>query len=85
LIGLNIDAWPDAQMLFDDVAWSTDAVFRATAAKAERARLETRILPGWYDVDTMEYLRQALVDTHTESNLSRWAARPEAAHFLNSG
>lgn len=85
LVGLNARAWPRAQMLFDDIAWSTDAVFRVTADKAESAGLETRVLPGWYDVDTIEHLRQALLDTHTESNLARWAARPAALHFLNSG
>jgi uncharacterized protein len=85
LVGLNAQAWPRAQTLFDDIAWSTDAVFRLTAAKAESAGLDTRVLPGWYDVDTIEYLRQALLDAQTESNLSRWATRPAALHFLNSG
>ena len=85
LVGINVDAWPRAQGIFDDVEWSTDAVFRATAARAEQARVDARILPGWYDVDTMEQLRQALIDTPADSNLSRWATRPEAAQFLNAG
>ena len=85
LVGLNAQAWPRAQTLFQDIMWSTDSVLRTTAKKTAAAELELRMLPGWYDVDTIEELRQAVLDAHAESNLARWAARPEALHFLNAG
>lgn len=85
LIGLTEEAWPRAQSLFDDVAWSTDVVFRATVDRAARAQLGMHVLPGWYDIDTIDDLRQALLDARPESNLMRWSARPEAAHFINAG
>ena len=85
LIALSRRSWPRASSIFEKIAWSTDTVLKATMSKAERAALDSRVLPGWYDVDTMDDLRQALLDTLPESNLSRWAARPEAVHFLNAG
>ena len=85
LIGFAHEVWPRAQMLFDDVEWSTDAVFRTTIERAAHAGIDLRVLPGWYDVDTIDDLRQALLDAAPESNLGRWAARPEAAYFINAG
>lgn len=85
MIGLSRDGWPRAQPLFNDVAWSTNAVYRTTIDRAAHANLEMRVLPGWYDVDTIDDLRQAIADALPESNVSRWAARPEAIHFLNVG
>jgi uncharacterized protein len=85
LIGLTVDAWPRAETLFADVAWSTDVVYRTTIERAADAKLDLRVLPGWYDVDTIDDLRQALLDAEAESNLGRWAARPEAIHFINAG
>jgi rSAM/selenodomain-associated transferase 1 len=85
LIGLTLAAWPRAKAVFHDIAWSTDGVFRTTVDRAVQAELAMRVLPGWYDVDTIEDLRQALSDAEAESNLARWGARPEALHFINSG
>ena len=85
LVGINVAAWPRANVLFRDVTWSTSTAFRSCVAKAAEAGLHTRILPGWYDVDTMEDLRQAMLDAAADSNVARWAARPEALHFLNAG
>jgi rSAM/selenodomain-associated transferase 1 len=85
LIGFEHAAWARAQSLFDDVAWSTDTVFRTTIERAARAGLDMRVLPGWYDVDTIDDLRQALLDAEPESHLGRWAARPEAMYFINAG
>ncbi|HEY0672377.1 MAG TPA: TIGR04282 family arsenosugar biosynthesis glycosyltransferase [Longimicrobiales bacterium] len=85
LIGCTRAAWPRARSIFLDVAWSTDAVFRTTVASATRAQLQMRVLPGWYDVDTIDDLKQALLDADPESNLSRWGTRPEAVHFVNAG
>jgi uncharacterized protein len=84
LIALNHQAWPRARDLFTNIAWSTDTVFHTTASRAE-ADFRTRVLPGWYDVDTLADLRQALLDASPDCNLARWAARPEALHFLHAG
>jgi uncharacterized protein len=85
LIGLTHSVWPRAQEIFRDIAWSTAGVFRATVDKSVQAALRMRVLPGWYDVDTVADLRQALIDAEPDSNLARWAARPEAMHFVNAG
>jgi rSAM/selenodomain-associated transferase 1 len=85
LIGFTDDAWPRARQVFDDVAWSTDVVFRATVDKATQAGLRMHVLPGWYDVDTIADVRQALLDAQPDSNLARWSARPEVVHFINAG
>jgi rSAM/selenodomain-associated transferase 1 len=85
MIGLTQDAWSRAHALFDDVEWSTDAVFRATVDKATQAQLQMHVLPGWYDIDTIDDLRQALLDAQPDSNLARWGARPDVTHFINAG
>jgi rSAM/selenodomain-associated transferase 1 len=37
--------------LFEDIAWSTDQVLRQTIERARELKLETALLPAWYDVD----------------------------------
>jgi uncharacterized protein len=85
LIGFVQTAWPRAEGLFTDIAWSTETVFRATVDKATQAELQINVLPGWYDLDTIDDVRQALLDARPESNLARWGARPEAMHFISAG
>ena len=85
LIGFTVAGWRRAERVFQDVAWSTDVVFRATVDKAVAAGLDMHVLPGWYDVDTIEDLRQALLDAQPDSNLARWSMRPAAVHFINAG
>lgn len=85
LVGLTNSAWPRAETVFHDIAWSTEAVFRSTIDRAVQAALAMRVLPGWYDVDTIADLRQALIDAEIDSNLARWAARPEVLHYVNAG
>jgi rSAM/selenodomain-associated transferase 1 len=85
LIGLARTAWPRAQQVFCDIEWSTARVFRSTIDRSVQAALELRMLPGWYDLDTVDDLRQALTDAEPDSKLARWAARPEAIHFVNAG
>jgi len=84
LIGLRATAFERAGSLFDSIAWSGADVFRSTLERIERAGLQSRVLPGWYDVDTIEDLRQALVDAADGSHLCRWAERPESIHFMNA-
>ena len=85
LIGFTAEAWARAQTVLHDVAWSTNLVFRTTVDRAAQAGLHLHVLPGWYDVDTIQDLRQALLDAQPDSNLARWCARPEAIQFINSG
>lgn len=85
MIGLRAKAFDAGTLLFDSITWSGSDVFRKTMERAESAALTTRIMPGWYDIDTIDDLRQALLDARDESNLGRWAGRPEAIHFLNAG
>jgi rSAM/selenodomain-associated transferase 1 len=85
LIGFTADAWARGQTVLHDVAWSTNLVFRTTVDRATQAGLQLHLLPGWYDIDTIQDLRQALLDAHPDSNLARWCARPEAIQFINSG
>jgi rSAM/selenodomain-associated transferase 1 len=37
--------------LFQDITWSTDHVLRQTIERARELKLETNLLPAWYDVD----------------------------------
>ena len=85
LIGTRADAWPRARALFDGITWSSADVFRGTVGRIVELQLTSRVLPGWYDVDTVEDLRQAIRDAAQDSNLCRWAERPEALRFLNGG
>lgn len=54
LIGLR-SPQPD---LFEDVPWSTDAVFSITLGRASRRGLSVHVLPRWFDVDTETDLRR---------------------------
>lgn len=59
LIGLK---HPHRQ-LFDDIPWGTNAVAERTLEQASLIKLETILLPEWYDVDdvmTFEWLRDEL-------------------------
>jgi hypothetical protein len=42
--------------LFEDIAWSTDAVARQTLNRAAELGLPVHMLPAWYDVDDAESL-----------------------------
>jgi rSAM/selenodomain-associated transferase 1 len=43
--------------LFEDIAWSTDAVARQTLDRAAEIGLRVHILPRWYDVDDCASIR----------------------------
>jgi uncharacterized protein len=45
--------------LFEDIAWSTDAVARQTLERAAELGLAVHMLPVWYDVDDAASLRTA--------------------------
>lgn len=82
LIGLRAGVAGRAAALFDGITWSGPTVYRDTLSRIRRAQLEVRVLPGWYDVDTIDDLRQALGDAAPDSHLARWAERPAVATFL---
>jgi rSAM/selenodomain-associated transferase 1 len=58
LIGLR----RPSRVLFEGIAWSTEAVLRQTLAKAEAAGLRTHILPAWYDVDVASDFQRLMHD-----------------------
>jgi uncharacterized protein len=78
LVGLAVEAWPQAMHLFHDVPWSTRDVLATTVARAADAGLDMRVLPGWYDIDTMDDLLRARADLAPESHLARWLAEQAA-------
>lgn len=66
-IGLRRAAWPSARQLFRDVPWSTGRVLDVTRSKADRAGLDRRELPGWYDVDLPSELERLRRDADPDS------------------
>jgi rSAM/selenodomain-associated transferase 1 len=87
LVGVRRDAWPRAAVLFRDVPWSTDAVFRTTLARADDAGLSVRQLAAWYDVDVPSDLAIAARDAEAGSHLGGLVARtglPPAAATTNA-
>jgi uncharacterized protein len=85
LIGLRASAGHRARDLFGAMSWSGADVFKTTLQRIQHMDLSSRVLPGWYDVDTIEDLRQALTDAPPESYIARWADRPDSIQFLNAG
>jgi uncharacterized protein len=72
--------------LFEEIAWSTDQVFRQTVARADEIGLVVTALPAWYDVDDVAALRRLAAELadpagagdaapHTREVLRRLAAR----------
>jgi rSAM/selenodomain-associated transferase 1 len=58
LIGLRVSC----RALFTGIAWSTETVLAQTLQRARRAGRRLRVLPAWYDVDTIEDLRRLAAD-----------------------
>jgi rSAM/selenodomain-associated transferase 1 len=72
--------------LFEDIAWSSELVFRQTVERAREIGLEIVTLSGWYDVDDVASLRQLIDELkhadgpgyrapHTAAVLRRLAGR----------
>lgn len=66
--------------LFEDIAWSTERVFRQTLDRAAEIGLDTVTLPPWYDVDDVASLRR-LLDELRGTDPAGYAA-PYTAAFL---
>ena len=58
LIGLRAPC----RALFTGIAWSTERALAQTRRQARRAGRRLRVLPAWYDVDTIEDLRRLSAD-----------------------
>jgi rSAM/selenodomain-associated transferase 1 len=66
--------------LFEEIAWSTEHVFRQTLDRAAEIGLHTVTLTGWYDVDDVASLRR-LIDELGDAKGAGYAA-PHTAAFL---
>jgi len=87
--------------LFEDVAWSTEAVARQTHARAAEIGLAVHVLPEWYDVDdvaSLQLLRGEVIEgrafaadlrraaaTHATELLGALLARTDLARRLDQG
>lgn len=50
--------------LFEEISWSSPAVFAQTEARARELSLPVAILPSWYDVDDANALRRLCREIH---------------------
>lgn len=66
LIGLN----KPVPGLFDDIPWSSAATLTATVSRAQQLGLTARLLPPWYDIDTIHNLG-ALIPMQESSDIDR--------------
>jgi uncharacterized protein len=59
--------------LFDNIAWSTENVAAQTLQRAREINLSIDMLPVWYDVDDVEYLKQLYDDTRHGHQVGRYS------------
>jgi rSAM/selenodomain-associated transferase 1 len=62
LIGLKRPHW----RIFEDIGWSTAAVFAQTLERAAELGLEVARMPSWYDVDDAPSLRRLIEELFGE-------------------
>jgi len=70
--------------LFRDIAWSSARVSCQTLQRAEKAGLETVLLPKWFDVDDLASLHR-LADSLTDAGDGPYAAPAVRAWLLVNG
>lgn len=70
--------------LFEDIAWSTPAVFMQTLDRAHELGLELAVLPSWYDVDDLPSLRRLDADLFAGSGDPAIYRAPHTAAFLRA-
>ena len=71
--------------VFEEIAWSTDVVFRQTLGKIQEINAQLGLLPPWYDVDTptglqllqnhllgMDIAEEHIPTPQTYSKLTEW-------------
>jgi uncharacterized protein len=66
--------------LFEDVAWSSERVLEQTRERAAELRLDTVLLPTWYDVDDAESLHVLMRETLDGVSFSPTLRSHGAAH-----
>lgn len=75
--------------LFEDIAWSTPAVFAQTLERAREIGLAPQVLPRWYDVDDLDSLHRLhaeLLEGRSGGNGYRASyPAPHTAAFLRAG
>jgi rSAM/selenodomain-associated transferase 1 len=71
--------------LFEEIAWSTPAVFAQTVERARELGLEPAVLRSWYDVDDLESLRRLDAELFGESSDPASYRAPHTAGFLRAG
>lgn len=54
LIGLNKENF--SPLLFENITWSTPNVFHQTLERVKDEKLQSHVLPVWYDIDTLKDL-----------------------------
>lgn len=54
------------ESIFDEIPWSTDAVFTATCSKLQAARCSFKVLPTLRDIDTLEDLQAVMPELLSE-------------------
>jgi glycosyltransferase A (GT-A) superfamily protein (DUF2064 family) len=70
--------------LFEDIAWSTPAVFVQTLDRAHELGLEATVLPSWYDVDDLPSLRRLDADLLGGSGDPAIYRAPHTVAFLRA-
>jgi rSAM/selenodomain-associated transferase 1 len=74
--------------LFEDIAWSTDRVFRQTVERAHSIGLDVVTLPVWYDVDDATSLgwlcREVLSGRRPPDCVRQGYAAPDTSDYLRS-
>jgi uncharacterized protein len=68
--------------LFDDIAWSTPAVFAQTVERTREIGLEPVVLPAWYDVDDTDSLRRLHRELRDKGARGGLYPAPHTAAFL---
>jgi len=76
LIGLT----RPCRTLFDDIPWSSPTVLKETLHRAAAQRLQTAVLPSWFDIDTPDDLIRLRRDLATAGA----TIAPHTRHFLFS-
>lgn len=66
LIGFN----KPFRAIFEKIDWSSSEVFEQTLRSASRLKLKSRVLPQWYDVDTLRDLER-MGSREADANLQR--------------
>ena len=61
--------------LFEDIPWSSAQVLKASCERASELGLKTTLLPGWYDIDTLDDLRKLANTADMEAPRTRRAIR----------